>query len=152
MPYELPGRCPVCHKKFRVTRLRCANCGSALEGDFELNRLAQLPEPMREFVVSFLKCRGSIRYMEKEYGISYPTVRARIDDILKLLGEQPAPDSQEQAITREAVDSQEQAITREAAANDGDAGNRRLTKREILVKLANGEIDADAARALLENL
>jgi hypothetical protein len=85
MLYELPASCPVCKKAFHVRRLGCENCGSTLEGAFELDRLSQLPSEMRQFVIIFLKSRGNIREMEKFYGISYPTVRSRLDEIVALL-------------------------------------------------------------------
>jgi len=92
MPYELPAACPICNEGLYVTRLKCKNCGSALKGEFELDRISRLTPSMRQFILEFLKCRGNIREMEKLFNISYPTVRARIDDIITRLGEQPSPD------------------------------------------------------------
>ena len=90
MLYELPAICPVCKKTFHVKRLGCENCGCTLDGAFELDRLSQLSTEMRRFVVIFLKSRGNIREMEKFYGISYPTVRSRLDEIVAALDGQSA--------------------------------------------------------------
>jgi hypothetical protein len=133
MTYPLPATCPVCQNALSVSRLRCTHCGTALEGDFEIDRLTRLNTAQKQFVVSFLRCRGNIREMEKEYAISYPTVRARIDEILLALGESPAP---------------EDAPASPSVAPD--TSSRKLSRREILDKLANGEIDAQTAKNLLQ--
>jgi hypothetical protein len=90
MAYELPAICPVCHERFNVKQLGCDVCGSVLEGNFELNRLSRLPREMQQFVITFLKCRGNIREMEKILEVSYPTVRARIDEIVAALSAKSA--------------------------------------------------------------
>ncbi|MCL2060426.1 MAG: DUF2089 domain-containing protein [Oscillospiraceae bacterium] len=88
MMYEQPAHCPVCRGNFHVKQLICANCGSMLEGAFEPGRLSRLSGDMQQFVITFLECRGNIREMEKYLNISYPTVRARLDDIIASLGGQ----------------------------------------------------------------
>ena len=137
--YELPVKCPVCQGSFHVARLGCENCGSTLEGNFKLDEISMLPGAMRQFVISFLKCRGNIKEMERLYGISYPTVRARIDEILAALGEQPEPDAQNS-------DDQPAKQTEQAGAANSAHKQPRL---EVLKKLAAGEIDAEEARKLL---
>lgn len=79
--------CPACgHAEFRIERLACTNCGTAVEGSFSVSRLATLPEEHIAFVETFLKCRGNIKEVERELGISYPTVRSRLDKVIALLG------------------------------------------------------------------
>ena len=85
MLYEPPSVCPVCGGNFHVKRLGCENCGSVLEGAFAPDRLSRLTPEMRRFVIIFIGSRGNIREMEKIYGISYPTVRARLDEIIAAL-------------------------------------------------------------------
>ena len=90
MSYELLSTCPVCQGDLRVTSLACARCGTSVRGDFDAGGFARLTPAQRRFAVSFLRCRGNIREMEKEYSISYPTVRSRIDEIVASLGESPS--------------------------------------------------------------
>ena len=158
MLYEMPVKCPVCQGGFHIERLGCENCGSTLEGKFEIDGLTLLTGAMRQFVVSFLKCRGNIREMEKLYGISYPTVRARIDEIVSALGEQPAADgaAADEAVAGEAGPDRSDAdeASANAAADENEAGEGAQpaipSRIEILRKLADGEIDADTAKELIE--
>ena len=79
--------CPACgNTEFRVERLACTSCGTAVEGSFTVSRLATLPEDLVGFVETFLTCRGNIKEVERELGISYPTVRSRLDKVIALLG------------------------------------------------------------------
>ena len=90
MAHDVLHDCPVCHKALHVTRLHCPSCGTTIEGDFQAERLLALTPEQRSFVYSFLRNRGNIREMEKELGISYPTVRARLDQVIAALGIEPA--------------------------------------------------------------
>ncbi|CAA9552302.1 MAG: hypothetical protein AVDCRST_MAG73-2981 [uncultured Thermomicrobiales bacterium] len=80
------GRCPVCGDELAVTRLHCGNCDTALEGRFRLGRFQRLAADQLAFVEVFVKNRGIIKDVEAELGISYPTVRARLDDALRAMG------------------------------------------------------------------
>ncbi len=84
--YKAPGICPVCGHGLSVSKLSCGHCATKIEGDFELCKFCQLPEEQREFVEVFIKCRGNIKDVEKELGISYPTVRNRLDTVIEALG------------------------------------------------------------------
>lgn len=83
---RLVGQCPVCGNDFHVARLTCHSCGSALEGDFELCKFCRLSPEQRQFVEVFIASRGNIREVERVFGISYPTVRSRLDDVIRALG------------------------------------------------------------------
>lgn len=83
---EILGQCPACAGELAVVRQRCVNCGTALEGQFTLPRLLRLPPEQLRFVELFVLCRGVIRDMEQELGVSYPTVRSRLDDVINSLG------------------------------------------------------------------
>ena len=80
------GRCPVCGDELTVTRLHCGNCDTALEGRFRLGRFQRLSADQLQFLEVFVKNRGIIKDVEVELGISYPTVRARLDDALRAMG------------------------------------------------------------------
>ena len=78
--------CPVCESGLEVTHLTCRTCGSVLQGHFEGCKYCQLPQPLFDFLESFVKCRGVIRDLEKEIGMSYPAVKSRIEKLLAALG------------------------------------------------------------------
>ena len=78
--------CPVCGDELTVTRLHCQACDTAIEGRFRLSRFGRLSNEQLAFVEVFLKNRGIIKDVEAELGISYPTVRARLDDALRAMG------------------------------------------------------------------
>ncbi|ERI92110.1 hypothetical protein HMPREF1982_02650 [Clostridiales bacterium oral taxon 876 str. F0540] len=84
--YRIISKCPVCSAKLRVTRLKCNKCGTVIENDFELSKFEYLSSEQLSFMEVFLKCRGNIKDVEKELGISYPTVRAKLDDVVSALG------------------------------------------------------------------
>jgi hypothetical protein len=84
--YPLVGQCPICHDDLIVTRLHCRTCDTTLEGHFELGRLSQLAPEQLGFIETFIRCEGKITRVEQELGISYPTVRSRLHDVIRALG------------------------------------------------------------------
>ena len=86
MAYRLISRCPVCSGKLRAVRLKCSKCGTVIENEFELSKFESLGEEQVKFLETFVMCRGNIKDVEKELGISYPTVRAKLDDVITALG------------------------------------------------------------------
>jgi hypothetical protein len=86
MAREALGKCPVCGENTQITTIFCNDCGTKIEGHFELCRFCRLTEEQKSFIETFIKCRGNIKEVEKELGISYPTVRSRLDDAANALG------------------------------------------------------------------
>jgi hypothetical protein len=86
MTYELLTNCPVCSNALKITRLFCTHCQTTIENEFEVSRLASLSREQLQFVEVFLMCRGNIKEVEKELGISYPTVRGKLNELLTVLG------------------------------------------------------------------
>jgi len=125
---RMPGRCPVCGEQLGVVRLRCDNCETAIEGYFETCKFCQLSREQQEFIEVFLKARGNIKEVERELGISYPTVRGRLDAVLEALGYrvESAPEESPPVAQR---------------------GSRR---KEILDQLNRGEITSEDAVRLLK--
>lgn len=80
------GQCPICGSNLHVTRLNCRNCDTTIDGHFTLGRLYQLSSEQLEFVEVFLRCEGKINRVEQEIGLSYPAVRARLNDVIRALG------------------------------------------------------------------
>jgi hypothetical protein len=131
---EVTGRCPMCEAELIVTHLRCQRCGTGLEGVFTLTKFDRLSREQLRFVDVFMKNRGVIRDVERELGISYPTVRSRLDEVLRALGHDaaggPAPEGPPP----------------EPAPGPGADPELR---RRVLDRLAAGEITADEAVAQL---
>ena len=86
MPHDVIATCPVCSGELAVTRLRCGTCGTTLEGEFSVGRFARLTREQTQVLESFLRSRGNLRDMERELEISYPTVRARVEALVRALG------------------------------------------------------------------
>ena len=80
---KMPTNCPSCNKILKVSRLICHNCGTAVEGNFNLSILTRLNPEDQEFIVMFLKSSGSLKDLARIYGISYPTVRNRLDIVIE---------------------------------------------------------------------
>lgn len=83
-----------------MTRLECRRCRTVIEGRFELTPLARLDEEQLRFIESFVKVRGNLKEMERDLGVSYPTVRGRLDTILQAMGYTVEPDREEQGEER----------------------------------------------------
>lgn len=141
--HEVDGSCPVCGNAMFVSRLSCDRCGSALEGAFTLTgqpttrkngaslagresddrfgRLARLNDQQLEFVEVFLRCRGTIKDVEDMLGISYPTVKSRLANVLEAMG----------------------------FSDDENTTAPRHARRDILARLAAGSITTEEAHRLL---
>ncbi|WP_222871064.1 DUF2089 domain-containing protein [Nonomuraea sp. PA05] len=72
-------------RPFVVERVRLADSGVAIEGEFELPQLAQLSVEDQVFVTAFVRCHGSIKEMERIFGVSYPTIKGRLKRISETL-------------------------------------------------------------------
>jgi len=84
--YPLVGQCPICQDDLIVTRLHCRTCDTTLEGQFTPGRFYQLTPEQLSFIETFVRCEGKITRVEQELGISYPTVRSRLHDVIRALG------------------------------------------------------------------
>jgi hypothetical protein len=78
--------CPVCGERLSVTRFHCRSCDTTIEGHFDVGRFGRLSAEQLEFVETFIRCEGKLSRMEPELGMSYPTLRARLLDIIRTMG------------------------------------------------------------------
>jgi hypothetical protein len=136
VPHDVIATCPVCSGELLVTRLRCGTCATTLEGEFGVGRFGRLTREQLVLLESFLRSRGNLRDMERELGISYPTVRARVEALVRALGFGPR-------------DEPEAAPAEPAPAGTGEIGAAR---REILERLANHELSAEEAAEAIRAL
>lgn len=79
---KFPVVCPSCEAKLTVSELFCEQCETRVQGTFELTPLARLSRKEQAFIVDFVKASGSLKEMAKTMGLSYPTVRNLLDDII----------------------------------------------------------------------
>lgn len=87
--YKVLTECPVCSKEMKVTKLKCNSCNTVIENDFSFSKFERLSKEQLNFVEVFLACRGNIKDVEKELGISYPTVRSKLEEVNNSLGLAP---------------------------------------------------------------
>ena len=73
--------CPECNQALKVARMACPTCTLAIEGDFEVSSLGKLGIDDQAFVIAFVRHHGSLKKMESLFGISYPTVKNRLNAI-----------------------------------------------------------------------
>lgn len=119
-----PRQCPVCGDELHLTRLGCATCGSELAGRFASCPYCALREQDRQILRTFLVSRGNMRELARDLGVSYPTARLRFAELLARLG------------------------LEEIAGGTGRSESA-FDREEVLRQLAAGEIDLDAAAAML---
>ncbi len=142
MARDVISTCPVCEGELAITRLHCRSCGTALEGEFGVGRFGRLSREQLALLESFLRSRGNLKDLERELGISYPTVRGRVESLLRALG---------------LADGDSPAATDEDEPASADAPNPTTDKaaeerRSILERLARREISADDAATALRGL
>lgn len=132
MQREVISKCPVCESQLHVTRLHCNTCATTIEGEFNVGRFAHLGRDQMLLLEGFLRSRGNLRELERELGVSYPTIRGRVEGLLRALG--LADDAQSSSAT-----------TDQSASGSVDA----VTRRDVLERLARREINAEEAAAAL---
>jgi hypothetical protein len=123
--YSIPDRDPVSGGPLVISELLCEESGVSIRGKFDIPRLCRLDEEQTKFLETFLRCRGNITGVEKELGISYPTVRSRLDALLETLELAPVKDD---------------TARKEKVAE---------AKSSIIDQLERGEITAEEAKAKL---
>lgn len=101
--HQVLTRCPVCGDELQIVRLQCEACGSALEGHFTLGRLQRLTREQMQFVEVFIKRRGKIKDVEEELGVSYPTVVARLNEVVQAMGFEVRQEETESAGRRQQI-------------------------------------------------
>ena len=140
--YRAPHKCAVCGERLTVTRLSCECCGTTMEGRFTGCRFCSLAPEEELFLLTFIKNRGSIKDVERELGISYPTVRAALDNLISSLGlAEDTPRAEE--------DPPKEDTARSRRRSDPDTAKAR---KDILKMLSEHRITADEAAKKLKEL
>ena len=97
------SNCPICGGELELVKLKCISCDLTLEGKLPTSRLASLSSDQQQFVEVFLLARGNIKEVEKELGISYPTVRKKLEDVIQTLGARPRSRTDKKRMKREEI-------------------------------------------------
>lgn len=118
------SQCPVCDSELVITRLTCKKCGTSIDGEFGHGVFSTLTDEESRFVELFVISRGNIKEMEKRLGLSYPTVRNKLDSVIAKLVKTRKP----------------------------DAETVRRRRREIIDSIKRGELTPDEGAMLLEEL
>ena len=121
--YPVISECPVCGGEMLVTTLSCRECDSVIKGRFISGPFAALSPEQLEFVELFVRNEGKITRMEEELGLSYPTIRNRLHEVIRALGYEPGGEP---------------------------AGLNEEERRKILIDLEQGKIDYDEAMRMLQ--
>lgn len=87
----LPPNCPSCKGKLVVVRLQCVECGTEVTGEFELCPVCSLDGEIKGLFDLFINARGNLKQVQRDLGLSYPTVRARIEEMFRNLGQDMPP-------------------------------------------------------------
>ncbi len=122
---KIPKQCPSCNTNLMITRLTCPKCGTEVTGNFSPDLFSRLSPNDFDFVVLFLKTKGNVKEMERELGISYWTIRSKLNEIVDQLG-------------------------LENGENQAEGASDR--RQEILEQLNAGQLSVKEAAALLEQI
>ncbi len=120
----LPHKCPSCSAPLQVSQLSCTVCDTTVTGRYELSPLFRLSAESLRFLETFILNRGNVKEMERNTGQSYWAIRRRLDEVIEEMDLESAPPKDD----------------------------LRQARQEILNRLKAGEIDVQAAAALLREL
>jgi hypothetical protein len=79
---RLPNLCPSCGETLTVRQFACQGCQTTVEGTFSLPLLARLSAEEQDFALSIIKTSGNLKQLASQYGVSYPTIRNRLDELI----------------------------------------------------------------------
>ena len=122
---SLPSKCPICNGEIIVTRLYCRDCDSTIEGRFLAGHFENITPEQLSFIETFIRCEGKITRMEDELGLSYPTIRNRLHEVIRALGYEPGGEEPDVVMSDE-------------------------DRRQILESLERGEITYQQAMQMLQ--
>jgi len=84
-PQPVTNECPYCGTTMTVTQMRCVRCRVSLTADFPMSRLADLPVEHQRFIEMFVLAGGNLKEIAEQVGVSYPTIRSRLDKVIEAL-------------------------------------------------------------------
>lgn len=127
--YPVMSECPVCHNDLIVTGLKCTNCETEFKGQFTLSKFNYLDTEKLYFIEIFVKNRGNIKMIEKEMGLSYPTIKKMLDEVIEQLG-----------------------YSNVQVEEEKKEEYKGPSRKEILDQIDNGELSVEEAAKLLAKI
>lgn len=124
---QAPGQCPTCNERLGIRELGCSACGTTVRGTWDSAPFQRLNTDQQSFLILFVRSRGNLSEIERALGVSYPTVRAKLEELISALADvSPEPESVNSA--------------------------KPLTRRDVLDRVARGELAANDALEVLKHL
>jgi hypothetical protein len=124
---QAPGQCPTCNERLGIRELGCTVCGTTVRGSWDATPFQRLNTDQQSFLILFVRSRGNLSEIERALGVSYPTVRAKLEELIGALEDaSPEPESIQPA--------------------------EPITRRDVLDRVARGELAANDALELLRHL
>jgi hypothetical protein len=135
---KLFQQCPACGGPITITECKCEQCHLQLRGEFATGPFSGFSEDQWTFVHAFIKARGNLSELEKVLGVSYPTIRNKLDEVIALL---------ERSETEAKTMAKQPLPSPETQVKDNDSA-----RKAILAQVASREITAAEGLARLQNL
>jgi len=127
--YKAPSHCPTCGHVLDIRELSCQECDTTIRGRWSLGIFDRLTTDQQTFLRLFVRSRGNLSEVERSLGVSYPTVRAKLEEVIEALQDEPAPTPE--ATRQETRDDILQAIAAgRLNVEDGLARIRALETRK----------------------
>ncbi|MEX1020012.1 MAG: DUF2089 domain-containing protein [Litorilinea sp.] len=131
---QLPTHSPFDEGQIIVTRFYCPGSDVTVEGQFAVEMpFSQLSPEQLSFVETFVRCEGKLSHMERELGISYPTIRSRLHEVIRALGYEPGKEEEKPEISSD---------ERQSILDDLEAG--RISFEDAMARLEGETASADA--------
>ena len=121
--YKSPSHCPTCGHVLEIRELSCRECDTSLRGRWSLGIFDRLTDDQQTFLRIFVRSRGNLSEVERSLGVSYPTVRAKLEEVIEALQEEPVAEPP-----------------------------RVETRDEILQQIASGRLSVDDGLARIRSL
>ncbi len=132
---KLFEQCPACGGPLVITECRCSNCQLQMRGEFRVGVFSTLSEDQLTFVRVFLRARGNLSEVEKVLGVSYPTIRNKLDEINKTLDRAEASSAADPAKPAEAPGAKANPVEEARQAVLQQVASGRLSATEAVQKL-----------------
>lgn len=124
--FQAPGRCPTCEVQLGIRELGCPECGTTVRGNWVSSPFQRLTTEQQSFLILFVRSRGNLSEVERALGVSYPTVRAKLEELIGVMADLPAE-----------------------SQPDANRASSTPSRRDVLDRVARGELTSSEALQLL---
>jgi hypothetical protein len=101
--YKAPSNCPTCGQVLDIRELHCQECDTTIRGHWSLGVFERLTPDQQTFLRLFVRSRGNLSEVERSLGVSYPTVRAKLEEVIEALQDEPAAPDEPRQETRDDI-------------------------------------------------